>query len=125
MSEGKTTTNHDEIRRWAEERGGRPATVKGTEGKKGKDHEAGVLRLDFQEPDEGLEKISWDEFFEKFDQEKLAFLYQDETSGGETSRFHKFINRTTAAQSSGGAKGSSGKSTKSGGGSKSAARKKG
>jgi hypothetical protein len=124
MSEGKTTTNHDEIRRWAEERGGRPATVQATEGNKGKNHEAGVLRLDFQSPDEGLEEISWDEFFEKFDKEKLAFLYQDETSSGETSRFHKFINRTTA-QSGGGAKGGSAKSTKSGGGSKSGTRKKG
>jgi hypothetical protein len=27
MSESKTTTNHDEIRRWVEERGGRPARV--------------------------------------------------------------------------------------------------
>ena len=30
-NESKTTTDHDEIRRWAEERGGKPATVKGTE----------------------------------------------------------------------------------------------
>src|SRR4051794_34732042 len=43
-SESKTTTDHDEIRRWAEERGGRPATVEGTEGG-GED--AGVLRIDF------------------------------------------------------------------------------
>lgn len=30
MSESRTTTDHDEIRRWAEERGGRPASVRGT-----------------------------------------------------------------------------------------------
>ncbi len=99
MSEGKTTTNHDEIRRWAERRGGVPSSVKGTERNKGKADHAGILRLDFEPRDEGLEEISWDEFFEKFDKEKLAFLYQDETSGGETSRFHKFINRSTAAKS--------------------------
>jgi hypothetical protein len=27
-NESKTTTDHDEIRRWAEERGGKPAKVK-------------------------------------------------------------------------------------------------
>ena len=30
MASSKTTTDHDEIRRWAEERGGRPAHVKDT-----------------------------------------------------------------------------------------------
>jgi hypothetical protein len=105
MSEGKTTTDHDEIRSWAEERGGVPASVKGT-GKtsKSKSGEAGILRLDFEPRDEELEEISWEEFFEKFDKEKLAFLYQEETGDGSTSRFHKFIARTSAA------KGSSGKS---------------
>jgi hypothetical protein len=112
MSEGKTTTDHDEIRQWAEERGGVPSTVTGTErsGKKGAEH-AGILRLDFEPHDEGLEEISWDEFFEKFDKEKLAFLYQEETAGGDTSRFHKFINRSTANQ--GGAAKSGGSSAKS------------
>jgi hypothetical protein len=55
--------------------------------------EAGVLRIDF--PDysgEGtLERISWDDFFEKFDHEDLDFLYQDETAKGGTSRFCKFV----------------------------------
>ena len=30
-SESKTTTDHDEIRRWVEERDGVPASVRGTE----------------------------------------------------------------------------------------------
>jgi hypothetical protein len=97
MSEGKTTTDHDEIRRWAEERGGVPASVKGTE--KSRKDDAGVLRLDFEPRDEKLEEISWEEFFEKFDREKLAFLYQEKTAKGETSRFHKFINRPAGAKS--------------------------
>src|SRR5919108_485833 len=40
-AESRTTTDHDEIRRWAEERGGTPASVRDT----GED-EAGVLRVD-------------------------------------------------------------------------------
>ena len=94
MSEGKTTIDHDEIRQWAEKRGGVPATVKGTARGKGKAADAGILRLDFEPRDEELEEISWEEFFKTFDWEKLAFLYQEETAEGSTSRFHKFINRS-------------------------------
>lgn len=92
MSNGNTTTDHESIRRWAEERGGTPATVKRT--KEG--GEPGVLRLDFEPRDESLEPIGWDEFFEKFDKEDLAFLHQDRTESGQLSRFHKFVNRSSA-----------------------------
>jgi hypothetical protein len=88
MSEAKVTTNHAEIRRWAEKRGGHPATVKATS-----DGEAGILRFDFDPKDETLKDVSWDEFFRKFDEEKLAFLHQDKTADGKTSRFHKFVDR--------------------------------
>jgi hypothetical protein len=82
-----TTTDHDTIREWAEKRKGRPARVADT-GDKG-----GILRIDFQEPDEGLEEIDWDTFFEVFEDRKLAFLYQDETADGKQSRFNKFVSR--------------------------------
>lgn len=57
--------------------------------------EAGVLRIEFpgHGSDESLEEISWDEFFEKFEENNLAFLYQEETAGGEESRFFKFVSR--------------------------------
>jgi hypothetical protein len=87
--EARQTTDHEEIRRWAEQRGGRPATVEGTEQR---GEHAGVLRIAFRD-DEDLEEISWDEFFEKFDEEKLAFLYQDRTKDGDESRFFKLIER--------------------------------
>ena len=45
--------DHDEIRSWVEERGGRPATIAGTP-KKGE--EAGLLRIDF--PGGGLECVA-------------------------------------------------------------------
>jgi len=91
MASAKTTTNHDTIRRWAEERGGRPARVKGT----GAKDDPGMLRLDFGERDPSLEEISWDEFFEKFDESELAFLYQEETKAGDESRFSKLVERPT------------------------------
>ena len=90
MNEAKKTTDHQLIRQWAEERGGRPATVKGTAG----GDEAGILRIAFSEDSQdSLEEISWEEFFDKFEQAGLAFLYQEETKGGETSRFFKLVNR--------------------------------
>jgi hypothetical protein len=89
--ESKTTINHDEIRAWIEARNGTPAAVASTPN----NDEPGVLRVLFQEQESGnsLEKISWDDFFKKFEEEKLAFLYQDETKDGKTSRFFKFVQR--------------------------------
>lgn len=90
-SESLTTTDHDEIRQWVEQNDGKPASVKGTEDDKG----AGVLRIDFPggAGEESLEHISWDEWFEKFESSKLAFLYQTEKSSGERSTFFKLVNR--------------------------------
>jgi hypothetical protein len=90
MAKGKVTTDHNHIRRWAEERGAVPSTVKATKS----EGDAGLLRLDFPPRDESLEPVEWDDFFEKFDREGLAFLYQDKTAAGRKSRFHKFINRS-------------------------------
>ena len=94
MSDAKATTDHAKIRSWVEERGGRPAAVKGTGG--GSD--PGVLRIDFPgyTGDESLKPITWEEFFEKFEKEKLAFLYQEETKEGNESRFSKLTNRDEA-----------------------------
>lgn len=89
MSEAKSTTNHAEIRRWAEKNGGRPARVRDTGGKQ----DSGILRIDFGEADESLEEISWDDFFKTFDQNHLALLYQDKTADGAPSRFNKFVRR--------------------------------
>lgn len=91
-SEAVTTTDHETIRRWAEERGGKPAAVQATR----RSDDPGILRIDFEEDeeDEGLEEISWDDFFAKFEDSNLAFLFQEETKDGGTSRFFKFVRRT-------------------------------
>jgi hypothetical protein len=94
MASATTTTDHDEIRQWIEQRGGRPSRVEGA-GDGG-----GLLRVDFDEPggndDERLEEIGWDAFFRAFDDNNLAFLHQDETDDGKTSRFNKFVERADA-----------------------------
>jgi hypothetical protein len=92
----KTTTDHDEIRNWVEDRGGKPVSVEGTErGNEG----AGILRIDFPggATNPPLEPISWEAFFEKFDEAELAMVYQDKTADGKRSLFCKFVSRENAA----------------------------
>jgi hypothetical protein len=90
-SSTKQTTDHDEIRRWVEAHGGRPARVKGT----GDGDDPGVLRIDFPggAGEDELEPISWGDWFRKFDEENLSFLYQEQQSGGEDSTFFKLVRR--------------------------------
>jgi len=97
-STSKTTTDHDEIRQWAEERGGKPACVIGTGG----GGDTGLLRIDFPgySGESSLQEISWDEFFEKFDEQGLALLHQDETASGQKSNFNKLVNRDNAKHNS-------------------------
>jgi len=87
----KTTTDRQEIIRWTEERGGHPATVIRT----ALGGEPGILRIDFPGFSGAgtLKPISWDEWFQKFEERNLAFLYQDRTSSGKESRFFKLIER--------------------------------
>lgn len=87
--DSKQTTDHDTIRRWAEERGGRPAAVADTH----QGDDTGIIRIAFQGETEGLEDVTWEELFETFEEKSLAFLYQEQTKDGGTSRFFKFIRR--------------------------------
>ncbi len=92
--ESHVTTDHETIRRWADARCGQPSTVKGT-AHRGED--VGILRIDFPpSPNNDLDAITWEEFFEKFEESELAFLYQEHTADGSDSRFCKFVSRETA-----------------------------
>ena len=55
--------------------------------------DAGVLRLDFPgySGADSLKEVSWDEWFDKFDRNNLALLYQDKTKDGRQSRFFKLV----------------------------------
>jgi hypothetical protein len=87
MSDATKTTDHQVIKEWIEKREGRPSKV--VAGQK----EGGILRIDFGEKEPEFEQIQWDEFFEIFDDNKLAFLHQDKTADGKMSRFNKFVER--------------------------------
>ncbi len=87
MSSASQTTDHEEIRRWIEERKGTPSRVKDS-------REGGLLRIDFGDREENLEPMEWDEFFAVFEKSDLAFLHQDRTADGDISRFNKFVSRS-------------------------------
>jgi hypothetical protein len=71
-----------------EARGGFPATVKRTHTRT----DPGLLRIDFPgySGEDTLERIDWDEWFKGFEDNNLAFLYEDEAD----NRFSKLISRT-------------------------------
>ena len=58
MSESHTTTDHNKIRKWVEERDGVPTTVKETE----QDGHAGILRIDFGPREQRLRKSAGTNF---------------------------------------------------------------
>lgn len=107
MARARATIDHDTIREWVEERDGCPAHVKGS----GADGDPGILRIDYTgfSGSESLEAISWEEFFEAFEDNELAFLYQED----EDSRFSKLVSRDSVEVEEGnGSKRSRSKSSK-------------
>ncbi len=86
----RATTDHEEIRQWVEKHGGRPAITKKT----GIGEDDGVLMLEFPDEETGkeLQEISWEDFFDKFEEDNLALLYKDMED--ETGRhFHQLVRR--------------------------------
>ncbi len=85
----ETTVDHEEIRKWAERRGGRPAAVKSSH----KGGDVGIVRIMFpdspQSEHDSLVEISWEEFFRQFEESELALLYEKD------SMFSKIVGRDT------------------------------
>jgi hypothetical protein len=78
----RRTADHGEIQRWITEHGGKPALIQG-----------GILRVDFREREQGFEEISWEQFFQIFDEHALDFVYEEEPPEGGEVRSFKFVAR--------------------------------
>jgi hypothetical protein len=89
-AESLFTTDHEEIKRWVEERGGQPSRVEGTN----------LLRIDYPgfSGEDTLEPLDWNGFFKVFDENNLVFLYQERTKDGGLSRFSKFVDRDSVEE---------------------------
>ena len=82
-------TDHQQIRKWVEQHGGKPAAVDRTH----QGDDVGIIRIMFPKAPHSehahLVEISWDEFFREFEERKLALLYDPK------SLFSKIIGRDT------------------------------
>lgn len=80
--------DHDRIRQWAEARGGAPASVRGTSSS----GDPGLLRIDLPggAGNDSLQRISWDDWFRKFDAQQLALLIDDDD---RPTTFNKLVYR--------------------------------
>jgi hypothetical protein len=61
----------------------------------GDDGDQGILRIDFPggAGEDELEQISWEEWFEKFDEQGLAAVIQERKADGDDSTFIKLVKR--------------------------------
>ena len=88
----KSTTDHETIRSWVKRWGGSPAIGGGTEDSSGK----GILRINFGTLYDG-EPISWEEFFDIFEADRLAFRYSNEVIRGNEELAFGFVDREKSA----------------------------
>lgn len=89
----RVLTDHDEIRRWAEQRNASPACARRT----GDTGDIDMIRLDFPgySDSQSVEHVEWNEWFQKFDESNLALVVQEQPPGGGPSNFNKLIGRET------------------------------
>lgn len=93
----RTTISHDEIRKWVKKHKGRPVILDAPDAKADK---LG-LRIDFPgikdekylAPDKLGKSTSWDDFFKVFEDQKLAFIYQDDGYEKDPALMYEFIKR--------------------------------
>lgn len=95
MTNKKVTTDHDEIKNWAEKHKAVPALID--------DVDAGAdkvgIRLDFPGDydekyldEEDTHDIDWESFFKVFEEQELAFIYDNKLQS-DPSWGYKFIKR--------------------------------
>ncbi|MDX2154544.1 MAG: hypothetical protein SFV54_27630 [Bryobacteraceae bacterium] len=86
------TRNIEVVKRWAEERGAVPTTVRTRQS----GNQVRTLRFIFpaSESRGRLEEIEWEEFAEPFNGRKLVFLFQEQMRVGRQSNFFRFDNPT-------------------------------
>lgn len=59
-----------------------------------------MIRLDFPgySGEESLQPISWDQWFEVFDDRGLALTYEEKMASGQPSNFNKLVRRESSSR---------------------------
>ncbi len=89
VAQGKLTTDKEKIKQWIQTYKGWPA-IKLMETA---DSIETVLAIVFPggEGDHVIRRLSWEEFFQKFDQLKLVFLYEEATGNQKPDLCYAFV----------------------------------
>ncbi len=87
----RTTSNHGEIQRWAQERGGQPAVIDHPNARADKPG----IRIDFPgKRDDAIKDIThpvtWDEFFAVFEEQQLLLTYEDDPTDEDPEMWYHF-----------------------------------
>ena len=93
----KATTNHNEIKRWIVNHGGSPAIFDDPQAKA----DLPSIHVDFPGDRDAeymqeavvITKVSWEEFFKKFEEKKLAFIYEPDDKIEDITLAFKFVKR--------------------------------
>lgn len=92
MSKRITTLNHEEIKNWISQRGGRPVVVE----EQKSEGPVSFLSVEFDDKETSgvvKEELNWKRFFEVFEKKMLAFQY-DEEEGEKSGKNFRFVGRT-------------------------------
>jgi hypothetical protein len=87
------TTNHSTIEHWVSNREGKPVRLR----EESKEPGLRPITIFFPKQDRplyNLEEISWNEFFDFFEEKGLSFLYKDNEADGGVSHYFKMKNRS-------------------------------
>jgi hypothetical protein len=85
------TTDHDTIRRWAEARAGFPVHTLAPLARD--DPRSLRIRLPGLRTRPRVEPIQWREWFERFDEQQFAFVFEEKTDDGRASTTGKLVRR--------------------------------
>ncbi|MFC6906640.1 hypothetical protein ACFQGH_15700 [Halalkalicoccus tibetensis] len=90
--ETRMTTDHGTIRNWIESNDLAVARTAET----ARNRSGGLTVVTEGRTDDSIKEVSWDEFFETFEDEGLAFVYRTETMGPEEQLYYEFVPREDA-----------------------------
>lgn len=91
MATSVTTTSLEDIKKWAIAKNGKPVRVKDSRFGLA----VGVISIYFPGfyNENNLVEISWEEWYDIFNLQKLEFLYRDHVIAGQKIAFFQLVNR--------------------------------
>jgi hypothetical protein len=84
------TIDHEEVREWIEEKGGKPVLIKDDSG----GFKDETLAIAFGNEMQGAQVLGWTEFFDIFERQTLVFHYDDQHTKEDSGWAYGFSGRS-------------------------------